>query len=86
LVLTLIGSGCRAVLVAAGAPAGWFPVPIFVAVASLGLVLSNATSLALAQVPRAAGTASAALGASQFALGAAVGWKTGSQLMHESNI
>ncbi|GAA3815531.1 multidrug effflux MFS transporter [Cellulomonas soli] len=43
---------------------------LFVAVASLGLVAGNATMLALAQVPHAAGSGSALLGASQFAIAA----------------
>jgi DHA1 family bicyclomycin/chloramphenicol resistance-like MFS transporter len=59
-------------LVVLGAPVAWLPVPIFVAVASLGLVLGNATAMALAAVPRAAGTGSAVLGALQFGLAAAV--------------
>lgn len=59
-------------LVLTGAPAWLIPVPIFVAVASQGLILGNATALALAAVPRAAGTGSAGLGALQFGLGAAV--------------
>ncbi|WP_448631119.1 multidrug effflux MFS transporter [Cellulomonas soli] len=43
---------------------------LFVAVASLGLVAGNATMLALAEVPHAAGSGSAVLGASQFAVAA----------------
>ncbi|MGN8247351.1 multidrug effflux MFS transporter [Cellulomonas soli] len=43
---------------------------LFVAVASLGLVAGNATGLALAEVPHAAGAGSAVLGASQFAVAA----------------
>ncbi|MFD5600269.1 multidrug effflux MFS transporter [Leucobacter sp. NPDC058333] len=45
---------------------------VFVVVASVGFVLGNATALALAAVPRAAGTASALLGALQFGCAAAV--------------
>ena len=41
-------------------------------VSGLGLVFANATTLALAEVRAAAGTGSAVLGASQFALGAVV--------------
>ncbi|MFP3713480.1 multidrug effflux MFS transporter [Puerhibacterium sp. TATVAM-FAB25] len=70
--LVLAGSLTLAVLVLTGAPVWSLPVPIFVAVASLGLVLGNATALALAAVPRAAGTGSAVLGALQFALAALV--------------
>lgn len=43
---------------------------LFVPVASLGLILGNATSLATSQVPAHAGTGSAVLGALQFGLGA----------------
>lgn len=59
-------------LVILGAPAWALPIPIFVAVASLGLVLGNATALALGAVPQAAGTGSAVLGALQFGLAALV--------------
>jgi len=45
---------------------------LFLAVSSLGLIAGNATALALAQVPGAAGTGSAVLGALQFILAAAV--------------
>lgn len=45
---------------------------LFVVVASMGFVLPNATALALAGHPRAAGSASALLGVLQFAVGAAV--------------
>lgn len=55
-----------------GVPAGWLALPLFTAVASMGLILGNTTALALSAVPRAAGTASAALGATQFLLAAAV--------------
>jgi DHA1 family bicyclomycin/chloramphenicol resistance-like MFS transporter len=59
-------------LVVLGAPTWSLPIPIFVAVASLGLVLGNATALALGAVPQAAGTGSAVLGALQFGLAALV--------------
>ncbi|MCU1406492.1 MAG: Bcr/CflA family drug resistance efflux transporter [Glaciihabitans sp.] len=72
IVLVFAATIALLLLVVLGAPVGWLPVPIFVAVASLGLVLGNATALALAAVPRAAGTGSAVLGALQFALAAAV--------------
>lgn len=59
-------------LALAGAPL-WLPaVAVFVIVASLGFVFGNATALALAAVPGAAGSASAALGALQFGLAAVV--------------
>lgn len=60
------------VIVVVGAPMWLIPIPIFVAVSSLGLVLGNATALALSAVPRAAGSASAFLGALQFGLAAVV--------------
>ncbi len=44
---------------------------LFVMVASIGMVLPNATALALADHPRTAGSASALLGVLQFAIGAA---------------
>jgi DHA1 family bicyclomycin/chloramphenicol resistance-like MFS transporter len=72
LVLVLVATVAFAVLVVAGTPQIWLTVPLFIAVAALGLVLGNATSLALAAVPRAAGTGSAVLGATQFGLGAIV--------------
>ncbi len=46
--------------------------PLFTAVGSLGLVLGNATALALGAVPGVAGSASAVLGALQFGLAALV--------------
>ncbi|GLI27886.1 Bcr/CflA family drug resistance efflux transporter [Agromyces rhizosphaerae] len=68
----LTGAVAFLALSLSGAPAGWLAVPLFVCVSSLGLVMGNATALALGAVPRAAGTGSAVLGATQFALGAAV--------------
>lgn len=56
-------------LVVAGTSPGWYAAPLFVAVASLGLVMGNATALALSAVPHSAGRASAVLGAAQFSLG-----------------
>ncbi|HKP07798.1 MAG TPA: multidrug effflux MFS transporter [Microbacterium sp.] len=63
-----------AVLVCAivSAPSWTLIVSILVAVASLGLILGNATALALDAAPRAAGTGSAVLGALQFGVGAIV--------------
>lgn len=55
-----------------GVPAGWLAIPLFSAVAGMGLIFGNATALALSAAPRAAGSASAALGATQFLLAAAV--------------
>jgi MFS transporter, DHA1 family, multidrug resistance protein len=50
----------------------WLPVPIFLAVSSLGFILGPATAIALDAVPRAAGTGSAVLGAAQFGLAALI--------------
>ncbi|AQA06391.1 Bcr/CflA family drug resistance efflux transporter [Mycobacterium sp. MS1601] len=80
-VRTLLGTGLGVTLAAAvtvlvlvltGAPAWTLTAPIFVAVASQGLILGNATALALASVPHQAGTGSAVLGALQFGIGALV--------------
>ena len=54
------------------APAGWLALPLFTTVAAMGLIFGNTTALALSAAPRAAGTASAALGATQFLLAALV--------------
>ncbi|HEY7124544.1 MAG TPA: Bcr/CflA family multidrug efflux MFS transporter [Ktedonobacterales bacterium] len=51
---------------------------LFVMVASLGLVLPNATSLALSGQPRIAGSASALVGVLQFSIGAAAAPLVGS--------
>ncbi len=72
LVLTLIATLTLLALVLTGAPTWLITVPIFVAVSCQGLILGNATALALAAVPRASGAGSAGLGALQFGLGAAV--------------
>lgn len=53
-------------------PAGWLALPLLVIVGSMGLVFGNVTALALGAAPRAAGTASAVLGALQFGVAAAV--------------
>lgn len=60
------------VLATSGVAAGWLALPLLVTVGSMGLVFGNTTALALGAAPRAAGTASAALGATQFGLAAAV--------------
>jgi DHA1 family bicyclomycin/chloramphenicol resistance-like MFS transporter len=67
-----IGSGLFLVAVLAGLGLGVVLPSLFLAVAAMGLVMPNASALALADHPRLAGTASALLGVSQFALGAAV--------------
>ncbi|WP_432533910.1 Bcr/CflA family efflux MFS transporter [Kineococcus arenarius] len=66
----LLASAALLLLVLLDVPTGWFTLPIAVAIAALGLVMGNGTALALAAVPRAAGSASALLGALQFALAA----------------
>jgi DHA1 family bicyclomycin/chloramphenicol resistance-like MFS transporter len=56
--------------------AGGFPVffaAIFVCLATIGLILPNATAAAMAPFPHQAGAASALLGTLQFAVGAATG-------------
>lgn len=52
--------------------AGWLALPLFAADAGMGLIFGTATALALSAAPRAAGSASAVLGATQFLLAAAV--------------
>ncbi|MEH3134941.1 MAG: multidrug effflux MFS transporter [Mycolicibacterium neoaurum] len=52
--------------------AGWLALPLFAADASMGLIFGTTTALALSAAPRAAGSASAVLGAIQFLLAAAV--------------
>ncbi|GAY17200.1 multidrug effflux MFS transporter [Mycobacterium sp. shizuoka-1] len=72
LIVTVAATVALLALVLGGAPAWSMMVPIFVAVACQGLILGNATALALSAVPHAAGSGSAGLGALQFGLGAAV--------------
>lgn len=72
MVVMLLATAALVTLVLTGAPAITYVVPIFFAVASVGFVLGNATALALGAVPKAAGSASAVLGAAQFALAALV--------------
>lgn len=55
-----------------GVPAGWLAIPLLTLVGGMGLIFGNTTALALSAAPRAAGTASAVLGASQFLLAAIV--------------
>jgi DHA1 family bicyclomycin/chloramphenicol resistance-like MFS transporter len=74
--LTAVGLGistCAVLVILAltlvGAPPVWLMVPLFAAIAPLGLVFGNATALALSAVPqRSTGTASALLGMLQFVL------------------
>ncbi|UEJ81162.1 multidrug effflux MFS transporter [Brachybacterium halotolerans subsp. kimchii] len=77
-VRTLTGTGlaistCAVLVILAftlvGAPSAWLMVPLFAAIAPLGLVFGNATALALSSVPpRSTGSASALLGMLQFVL------------------
>ena len=72
LALCLAAAATIGLLVACGAPPVAMILPLFIAVASLGLVFGNATALALGAVSQASGSASAVLGALQFGLGALV--------------
>lgn len=85
----LVAAGLSITAVAAGALLGAalgrlglvaFLVPLAVVIGSLGLVLPNATALALMPHPRSAGAASAQLGALQFVVGALVAPVTGLRL------
>lgn len=67
-----VSTAAMVVIATSGIPAGWLALPLLVTVGSMGLVFGNTTALALGAAPRAAGTASAALGATQFGLAAAV--------------
>ncbi len=72
--LSGVGVGVAAFLCFAllAVPVWLLAVAVFAIVASLGFVFGNATALALGAVPGAAGSASALLGALQFALAAVV--------------
>lgn len=72
LVAILVASLAVLALALTQTPAGWLALPLFVAVSAMGLIFGNTTALALSAAPRAAGSASAALGATQFLLAAAV--------------
>jgi DHA1 family bicyclomycin/chloramphenicol resistance-like MFS transporter len=71
--LAACAAGGLALLVAILLDAGLVGVlpSLFVVVSSIGLVLPNATALALADHPRTAGSASALIGLVQFVIGAA---------------
>ena len=64
-------------LVALSSPPLLLAVPIFCAASSVGFIMGNTTSLALAEVGMAAGSGSAALGGAQFFMGAVVSPLTG---------
>ncbi len=70
--LCLAATATIGVLIVCAAPAWTIAIPLFCSVASLGLVFGNTTALALGAAKRAAGSASAVLGALQFGLGALV--------------
>ena len=73
LMISLLAVLAILVLTLAGASAVWLMVPLFLAIAPLGLVFGNATALALSAVPPAAtGAASAFLGLLQFVLAGVV--------------
>lgn len=73
LMISLVAVLAILVLTLAGAPAVWLMLPLFLAIAPLGLVFGNATALALSAVPPAAtGAASAFLGLLQFVLAGVV--------------
>jgi DHA1 family bicyclomycin/chloramphenicol resistance-like MFS transporter len=60
------------VAIVADAPLGLVLAPLFVGVAMIGFVMPNATALALTNHPHVAGSASALLGTTQFAIAAVV--------------
>ena len=72
-VTTMAVAGCVlfAVVAIGSLPLAALLVPLWVLVASMGLVFPNTTALALAGHPEVAGSASALLGVLQFAIGAA---------------
>lgn len=70
LILLLVASGAALACILLNASAFLILPCIFLAVASVGPLMGNASALAIHQVPESAGTASAVLGAIQFALGA----------------
>ena len=72
LLALLAGSAALAAILVLKAPPAWTILPIAVAVSSLGFIMGNATSAAIAAVPQAAGTGSAVLGALQFGFAALV--------------
>lgn len=67
-----VGATTFAIMALCGMPLLALLVPLFIAILSHGAILANVTAVALAPFTRGAGTASAVLGAFQFAMGAAV--------------
>jgi MFS transporter, DHA1 family, multidrug resistance protein len=72
LAVVFVSSVAVLTLAVSGTPAGWLALPLLTTVAGMGLIFGNTTALALSAAPRAAGTASAVLGAAQFLLAAIV--------------
>lgn len=72
LAIILVASVAVLVLPGSGVAAGFLALPLWFAVAGMGLIFGNTTALALSAAPRAAGTASALIGATQFGLAAVV--------------
>jgi DHA1 family bicyclomycin/chloramphenicol resistance-like MFS transporter len=68
--MALAGSAVLVVVAIGSLPLIVLLVPLWVLVASMGLVFPNTTALALAGHPEAAGSASALLGVLQFVIGA----------------
>jgi DHA1 family bicyclomycin/chloramphenicol resistance-like MFS transporter len=69
--MAVAGCALLAVILIGGLPLAVLLVPLWVLVASMGLVFPNTTALALADHPEVAGTAAALLGVLQFVVGAA---------------
>ena len=72
LTVSLLASVAVLAIAVTAAPPGWLALPLFVAVSANGLIFGNATALAMGAAPRAAGSASAVLGAAQFLFAATV--------------
>lgn len=72
LALLTAGVAALAVLVVASAPPAWLAAPLFVIVASVGLIFGNTVALAMRAAGPVAGTGSALVGFGQFVVGAAV--------------
>lgn len=68
LAVNLAGAVLFGLMVMVNAPATSLMIPLIIIVGSLGLVMGNATSLALSAVPKASGSGSAVLGFLQFGL------------------
>ncbi|MDQ8207362.1 multidrug effflux MFS transporter [Coraliomargarita sp. SDUM461003] len=83
LAVQLIAAAAVLIFTSIGAGAIFIMPAIFFTVASVGPIIGNASALAIRQVPEAAGTASAVLGATQFGLGAIASPLVG--LMGENN-